>query len=91
MFSESTKGSESRGASEEEDEWAGVLAAPALPYHPLPYPQQARKGALPPPTLFIYASRITELSPLDGDVCQIVLCVAFKADYASDFEFSVKT
>lgn len=64
MFSESTKGSESRGASEEEDEWAGVLAAPALTYHPLPYPQQARKGALPychPVTLSFHASRIAEL------------------------------
>lgn len=49
VCSESTEGSEPRGASEEEDERAGVLAAAALPHHPLLHPQQARKGALPVP------------------------------------------
>lgn len=43
---ESTEGSESRGPSEEEDERAGVVAAPALAHHPLPHPQQTRKGDL---------------------------------------------
>lgn len=43
---ESAEGSESRGTSQEEDERAGVVAAPALPHNPLPHPQQTRKGAL---------------------------------------------
>lgn len=47
VCSESAKGSEPRGTSEEEDERAGVVAAASLSHHPLPHPQQARKGALP--------------------------------------------
>lgn len=49
VCSESAEGSEPRGAPEEEDERAGVVAAAALPHHPLLHPQQARKGALPVP------------------------------------------
>lgn len=44
VCAESTKGSEPRGASQEEDEWAGVLVAPALTHHPFSHPQQTRKG-----------------------------------------------
>lgn len=52
---ESAEGSESRGTSQEEDERAGVVAAPALPHNPLPHPQQTRKGALAHPLLSLFA------------------------------------
>lgn len=80
VCSESTEGSESRGASEEEDERAGVMAAPAVPHHPLPHPQQTWKGALPVPSChFLHlCSCNTQRSPLDGDMCQRVLCVSVR-------------
>ena len=46
LCSESTKGSEPCGASEKEDERAGVVAASAFPDHSFPHPQQTWKGAL---------------------------------------------
>lgn len=52
VCSEGTQGSESCGAAEEEDEWAGVVAAPALPHDSLPHPQQTWKGAQL--TLFLF-------------------------------------
>ena len=70
MCVESAKGSESRGASEEEDERAGVVAAAALPHHPLPHPQQTWKGDLiVPPSHFLRLCSCNALvSPLDGDM-----------------------
>lgn len=44
VCSESAKGSEPCGTSEEEDERAGVVAAASLSHNPLLHPQQARKG-----------------------------------------------
>lgn len=65
LCSESAEGSEPRGASEEEDERAGVVAAVALPHHPLLHPQQARKGALPVP---VSLACNAQAAPLDGDM-----------------------
>lgn len=67
---ESPEGSESRGSSEEEDEWAGVVAAPALPHHPLPHPQQTRKGDLFVPSCHSLhpCSCNAPVLPLEGDM-----------------------
>lgn len=67
---ESTEGAESRGPSEEEDEWAGVLAAPALSHYPFPRPQQTRKGKVFIPcchTLHPWSCN-TWVSPLERDM-----------------------
>lgn len=71
---ESTEGSESCGASEEEDERAGVVAAPALSHHPVPHPQQTWKGNVFSPSCHSLHpwSCNTQVPPLEGDV---YLCI----------------